>query len=316
MSGDKNITLQVDLDEEVSIPKCEDGGDFYTIIVHPFGVKSEIMRPFFNYVVKAHADYRLEDHEDAPEAYIVNLPWLYDDYPEGFDPFGAAHTILHAIAETKPDPICATLLLEKATPDAFWKFLPSLPPCIEEITVGLCEVDSVPPAVWESLPRLQKIEVYTSRTKDGKIGPEVIFERPKASHPRDDEHEAADKRARTEVVDFATSAAKAFVVLPDDDDDPLAETYSIVLDPEEEDEFVFRAIAHEKIPKEGAHKLLGCNFERVRISKDMRKFFREYAFVDEEGKMRNGAKFNNNASALTGMTLRDPLFGRVVFVKK
>ena len=316
MSGSRIITLQVDLDEDFSIPKCEDGGDFYTVIVHPCGIKREIMEPFFNYVARAHADYRLEEHGDASEGALVNLPWLNEEYPEDFDPFDAAHTILHAIAETKPGPICATLLLEEATPNAFWEFLPSLPPCIDELTVGLCEVDSVPPVVWERLPRLQKIKVYTSRTEDGKIGPEVVFERPKATHPRDDEPEKADKCARTEVIDFATCTAKAFVVLPDDDDDPLAKTFSIMLDPEERDEFMFRAIPHDKIPEEGAHTLIGATRKSVRISDSMRDFFKKYAFVGENRRMPHNANLNNYASVMAGTTLRELLFGRVVFVKK
>lgn len=315
MSGDPNISFQVGLDEDASIPKCEDGRDFYTVIVHPDGVKSKIMEPFFKYVARAHAEYRLEEHGDVSEGAFVNLAWMDEYYPEGYNLFDAAHTILHAIAETKPGPICATLLLEKATPDAFWKFLPSLPPCIDELTMGLCEVDSVPPAVWESLPRLQKIKVYTSRTKEGKIGPEVVFERPKTSHPRDDEPES-DKRARTEVVDFATCPAKAFVVLPDDDDDPLAETFSILLDPEEGGKFVFRAIPHDKIPEEGAHALIGDTHKSVRVSDSMREFFKKYAFVGENRRMPHNANLNNIASAIAGTTLRELLFGRAVFVKK
>lgn len=120
------------------------------------------------------------------------------------------------------------------------------------------------------------------------------------------------KRAKNEVTNFKECAARAFLILPDEDKDPAAETFSIMLD--EDDEFVFRAIPFDSVPKKGAGSLLGRNFERVRVSKEMRKFFKEYAYVDEEGKLRDGAQYNNDASALTGMG--DPLFGRAVFVKK
>lgn len=314
MSGNKKFNIRVEINKGCSIPECESTDDFYTVHVHPNGVESKIVRPLFESMANAHAEYRISQHGDTPAGAVVKLDWLYcigddDDYeptedleyPEDFEPFHAAHTILHAIAETNPGPTCATLLLEKATAGAFWKFLPGLPPCIEEITVGMCEADSVPPAVWESLPRLQKIMVYTSRMEDGEIGPEVIFER-----PRNDEPKAA-KRARTEVIDFATSTSKVFLVPAFEEEANNAQTFQIA----DERPVKFRAVVIDEIRVDETHSLIEGPVTTLRPTADLRHLI-DMVYATEDSVKRSGVKPNIDASVVTGTSV----WGPAVFVKK
>jgi hypothetical protein len=199
-----------------------------------------------------------------------------------------------------------TLLLEEATPDAFWEFLPSLPPCIDELTVGLCEVDSVPSAVWESLPRLKTIKVSTSRTKDGKIGPDVLFERPKATHPRDDEPETP-KRARAEVIDFATCSSKVFLVPAFEEEDKRAQTFQIA----GERPVKFRAVAVDEIPGGEAFSMIDGPANTLRPTEDLRHVI-DMVYVTEDSVKRIDVKPNIDASMVTGTSV----WGRAVFLKK
>lgn len=93
-----------------------------------------------------------------------------------------AHAIAHAVDRTRGDiPFFAMhVLFEDVAIERFWEWLPSLPPSIEHLEIGLCAAGKwvVPPDVWSSLPHLKKITVRTSRTADGKMGPEVEILRP------------------------------------------------------------------------------------------------------------------------------------------
>ena len=328
MSGNEEIIIQVEIHHQNTssklnlqpFPKCHDGIDFYTVTLHPDFINSELLVPFFMTVYSMHYQIRALKNKDSSGSIWFNMPWLREKYQTGFKPLDAVCKILFAANKASGgmgiDGV--EILVENEPIDNFWNVLPLLPSSIRSIGIGPFKesIEEVPAHVWNSVPDVEDIRVTQRLTKKGQLEPEVKFLRPKAVHLRDEEPVEPSKRVCSEVVDFSESKAKAFVVLPDGDYDPLAETFSITIGPGEDDKFVFRAIPHEKIPKQGAHKLLGCNFERVRVSEEMRVFFKEYGYVDEEGKLKPDAKFNNDASAITLSTMSDPLFGRVVFVKK
>lgn len=102
MSGGKNIAFQVEISEKACIPTCENYGEYYKVILPSDGVKREIIGPFFEYVLKAHANYRLSEHHDASESATVHLAWLKTSIRRGVRPVrrGAHHLARHL----RPDP--------------------------------------------------------------------------------------------------------------------------------------------------------------------------------------------------------------------
>lgn len=239
---------------------------------------------------------------------MVILPWGDDKHPKNFNPFGAARAILDAVSETRLGPISATLLVEQAAPDAFCEFLIGLPKCIETFCVGLRDpnIENISADVWESLPKLQTINVSISRPNQGIMEPRNTFKRPKASHPRDDEPETT-KRARTEVIDFATCTATVFLVPAFEEEASNAQTFQIA----HERPIKFRAVAVDEIPGGEAFSLIDGPVNTLRPTADLRHVI-DMVYVTEDSVKRIGVKPNIDASVVTGTSV----WGRAVFLKK
>jgi hypothetical protein len=160
----------------------EDEYEFYTVCLTKNTANARDIGLLLRKLFDEHASARADKGLDSPSCVDINLPFLCDP---SFDPpryMKTAHAIAHAVNQTRGNiPFeRMSLLFEDVGIEDLWAWLPTLPGSIESLEIGMCAPGKrvVPSAVWESLPRLQKIEVRTSRGDDKMIGEAVEITRP------------------------------------------------------------------------------------------------------------------------------------------
>ncbi len=167
-------------------------------------------------------------------------------------------------------------------------------------------IENITADVWESLPKLQTINVSISRPNQGIMEPRITFKRPKASHPREDEPDAA-KRARTEVIDFATCTATVFLVPAFEEEASNAQTFQIA----GEHPIKFRAVAIDGTREDEAFWLIDGPADTRRPVIGLRHLI-NMVYVTEDSVKRIGVNPNIAASVIIGT----PVLGRAVVLKK
>lgn len=177
MAGDTGVGINFKIFNDDGNSSYEDDGRMYIVHLNERDATvhgaDEILRDIFD----KHAN------GSATSSFVfIHVSFLFKPSVNTPRYMEMAHAIAHAVDQIRGDATFnhITILFEDVGIETILAWLPTLPASIENIETGMCKPGkwAVPSGFWESLPLLKKIDVLTSRTDEGYLGPNVGITRP------------------------------------------------------------------------------------------------------------------------------------------